>query len=145
MSQLRERRKTQRIQVDIVTVVEILGPAEEDLPEALRAVYERVLPAGSEQAGAKDGYMVRELSASGAFLEGVPLPLLSRVRFTFPLPGRGDVEATGWVMWRRTRPCTVKRWDGEVELAAGIGVLFESIPIEARLALVDLAARGGGT
>ena len=142
---LRERRRSSRIRVELLTLVEVLGPVDHgEMSPPLAQVYESVQPALQDLVGTFDTYVIAELSANGAFLVGAPLPLLSRVRFSFFLPERGEIEAVGWVMYRRTAPCTITRWDGAVELPAGIGVLFESVPVEARVALADWANREGG-
>jgi hypothetical protein len=101
----------------------------------LKAVYERVTPA-AEKLGSKFPGVLRDLSTNGAFVAGEPLPLLSRLAFTFPLEGHGQVDVLGWVMWRRTAACDIPREDGPtLTLAAGFGVLFEAIPLDARLAI----------
>jgi hypothetical protein len=51
----------------------------------------------------------------------------------FEVPSFRKVEVVGWVMWRRTGPCTVPGTNGPVELGAGFGVLFEWVSLEARL------------
>ena len=48
--------------------------------------------AGLILSGEKFPGVVRDLSTNGAFISGEPLPLLSRVAFTFPLEGFGQVE-----------------------------------------------------
>ena len=60
--------------------------------------------------------------------------------FTFPLGGFGQVEALGWVLWRRSSDCEVPRDDAgkTVLLQQGFGVLFEAISLEARLAIAKL-------
>jgi len=138
---LPERRGARRLRCDLPTMVQVLGPRGGEVDQE----YERVEPP-TELMGQRVRYTVRVLSGNGAFLEGPPLPLLSRVRFSFALQGRGPVEVEGWVMGRRCRPTRVKRWDGEATLPPGIGVLFDLIPLPARIALSELAhaERQGG-
>lgn len=128
----REPRRARRLKVDYPTAV--IGIAAQELPPdtPLAAVYERVQPA-SEFIGQHIQFVVRDLSTNGAFLEGPALPLLSRVKFTFDLEDHGPVHVTAWTMWRRTAPCTVTSANGPVELPAGVGVLFESMDIDARI------------
>lgn len=128
----REPRRARRLKVDYPT--EVIGIAAQELPPdtPLAAVYERVQPA-SDFIGLRAQFIVRDLSTNGAFLEGPALPLLSRVKFTFELEDHGPVHVTAWTMWRRTAPCTVSSANGPVELPAGVGVLFESMDIDARI------------
>jgi hypothetical protein len=128
----REPRRARRLKVDYPT--EVIGIAAQELPPdtPLAAVYERVQPA-SDFIGLRARFIVRDLSTNGAFLEGPALPLLSRVKFTFELEDHGPVHVTAWTMWRRTAPCTVSSASGPVELPAGVGVLFESMDIDARI------------
>jgi hypothetical protein len=55
------------------------------------------------------------------------------VVITFPLPGLPEVEAIGWVLWRRKEECVIQRvMPGDTQpsrliLPEGFGVLFESI------------------
>jgi hypothetical protein len=93
---------------------------------------------------------LRDLSQSGAFIVGSPLPLLSRVQFRFTLAGLGEIDTLGWVLWRRLRGCTLpastSSGDGAsggaaTALPAGFGVLFEAIALKARLAVTHLIAR----
>ncbi|HEX2568668.1 MAG TPA: PilZ domain-containing protein [Polyangia bacterium] len=128
----REPRRARRLKVDYPT--EVIGIAAQEVPPdtPLTAVYERVQPA-PECIGQRTPFVVRDLSTNGAFLEGPALPLLSRVKFTFELEDHGPVHVTAWTMWRRTAPCTVSSANGPVELPAGVGVLFESMDIDARI------------
>ena len=138
-----ERRHAPRINVTMPTLVEVIGQRELQLHPNLAAVYERVTPP-PELVGKKFPGVLRDLSTNGAFISGVALPLLSRLAFTFPLDGYGQVEVLGWVMWRRKADCEIPReGGGESKLAAGFGVLFEAIPLDARLAISKrVTARG---
>jgi hypothetical protein len=138
-----ERRHAPRINVNIPTLVEIIGQRELQLHANLAAVYERVTPP-PELQGKKFPAVLRDLSTNGAFISGEPLPLLSRLAFTFPLEGYGQVEVLGWVMWRRKASCEIPQDDGlTLQLAAGFGVLFESIPLDARMAIAKLVTARG--
>jgi hypothetical protein len=106
---------------------------EQKLAPELRDVYERV-NADQKDVGKRFVATLRDLSVNGAFLEAEPLPLLSRVAMVIEIPGYKNVEAVGWVLWRRTGPCTIRRPNGApITLGAGFGVVFEWISLEARL------------
>ncbi len=129
-----ERRRAPRLAVNIPTLVEKIGHRELHLHPGLAAVYERVHPNG-ENLGLKFPAAVHDLSANGCFVAGQAMPLLSRVALSFALPGFGQVEALGWVFWRRNGDVDIAL-DGDesaLQLKAGFGVLFEAIPLEARL------------
>lgn len=133
-----EQRRAARISVNIPTLVEVIGQREVRLHPALAAVYERVRPS-QDMVGKKFPGVLRDLSTNGAFISGASLPLLSRVAFTFPLEGHGQVEVLGWTLWRRTGDCEIPQNGGAaVRLQAGFGVLFEAISLEARLAIAAL-------
>jgi hypothetical protein len=136
-----EQRRAPRLAANIPTLVEAIGQATVTLHPNLQQVYERVSPTEA-LVGEKFPAVIRDLSTNGAFIAGEPLPLLSRVAFTFPLDGYGQVEALGWTLWRRSAACELPREDGSsVVLPAGFGVLFEAIPLEARLAIHQLVHR----
>jgi hypothetical protein len=133
-----EQRRALRVAVNIPTLVETIGQAPVKLHPSLAEVYERVSPT-AERVGEKFPAVVRDLSTNGAFITGEALPLLSRVAFTFPLDGYGQVEALAWTLWRRSAECELPRPDGSTAvLPAGFGVLFESIPLDARIAIHKL-------
>jgi hypothetical protein len=132
-----EQRHAPRIQVNLPTLVEVIGQRELALHPNLAAVYERVQPA-QEQAGQRFPAVIRDLSTNGAFISGTPLPLLSRLAFTFPLEGFGQVEVLAWSLWRRKVDCEIPVEDQTIKLAAGFGVLFEAISLDARLAIARL-------
>jgi hypothetical protein len=135
-----ERRHAQRVNVNIPTLVEVIGQREVKLHPNLEKVYERV-PASGEMVGEKFPAVVRDLSTNGAFISGPALPLLSRIAFTFPLDGHGQVEVLAWTLWRRNADCELPQGDGDaVKLQAGFGVLFEAIPLEARQAIARMVA-----
>ena len=133
-----EKRRAARIVLNVPTVVEPIGQPEQKLHENLAAVYDRVAPDGT-QLGQKFPGIVHDLSTNGAFITGECLPLLTRVAFTFPLTGYGQVDALGWILWRRTDDCLIPRPDADpIKLAKGFGVLFEAIPLDARVAIHEL-------
>lgn len=136
-----ERRHALRVSTNIPTLIEVIGQRDMNLHPNLAAVYERVRPS-AEHVGRKFPGVVKDLSTNGAFLCGEPLPLLSRVAFTFPLEGYGQVEILGWTLWRRRAECEVPvDGGGSVKLAPGFGVLFEAIPLEARQAIAELVKK----
>ena len=140
----RERRRSLRLNVTLPVSYEVLPAKEVELPAELADVYERVLPNAELAEEAFQG-MVRDLSANGAFVTGPTVPLLSRLVLRFPLPGMSQVEAIGWVLWRRKEDRTIKTQGGgngksaEITLKAGFGVLFEAILPEARRHINRLA------
>ena len=107
------------------------------MPKDLAEVYERV-HASAEEVGTHFEGVIRDLSVNGAFINGITVPLLSRVHLTFPLPGMPLVEAIGWVLWRRKKECVIQRvmpgdeTPSRLILPEGYGVLFESITSGAR-------------
>ncbi|MBI5478424.1 MAG: PilZ domain-containing protein [Deltaproteobacteria bacterium] len=139
MAQTTERRRAPRLFVNIPTLVEKIGHRELHLHPSLAPLYERVHPNG-ENLGLKFPAAVHDLSANGCFVAGQAMPLLSRVALSFALPGYGQVEALGWVLWRRTGDCDVPVEGAEppLVLKAGFGVLFEAIPLDARLQIARL-------
>lgn len=135
MSTPSEKRRASRIAVHLPTVVESIGQPALELHPSLARVYARVAPA-KDGLGKKIAATVRDLSTNGAFLASEPLPLLSRVAFSIEVSGFGKADVLGWVLWRRDADCIVPGpGDRPVELPRGFGVLFESIPLDARLAI----------
>ncbi len=140
MSQ-KEKRRALRIALNVPTLIESIGQPDVKLPDALAKVYSRV-DADASTKGKKYPGVVRDLSTNGAFLAGEPLPLLSRVAFSFQLEGFGQIEVLGWSLWRRDDDCTLTRPDGsDLILPKGFGVLFEAVPLEARIAIHKLVAQ----
>ncbi len=138
-----ERRRSLRLNVTLPVTYQVLPAKNVELPPQLVDVYERVLP-NAELAEESFQGMVRDLSANGAFITGPTVPLLSRLLMRFPLPGMNQVEAIGWVLWRRKEDRTITRkgQNGnavEVPLKAGFGVLFEAILPDARKYINRLA------
>ena len=136
-----EKRRALRIQLNVPTVIKPIGQPDIKLHENLEKVYERVV-ASKEHIGEKFPGVVRDLSTNGAFIAGSALPLLSRVAFTFPLEGYGQVEVLAWTLWRRHESCEIPRDEGDpFVLPKGFGVLFEAIPLDARLAIQKLVTQ----
>lgn len=136
----RVKRRDARLEVAWNVACEKTVEIEQALPKSLAAVYERV-HADQSDKGKRFAATLRDLSVNGAFLEGEPLPLLSRVVMVIDVPSFRQVEAVGWVLWRRTAPCTIARASGApVTLGAGFGVVFEWISLEARLEIARRVA-----
>jgi hypothetical protein len=127
-----QRRRDARIEVAWNTSCEKTTEIEQTLHPELKKVYDRIA-ADKTELGKRFHATLRDLSVNGAFLEGEPLPLLSRVAFVIDVPAYRPVEAVGWVLWRRREACTITRPSGApVTLGAGFGVVFEWISLEAR-------------
>ncbi len=130
-----EKRKAGRIAINIPVIVESIGQQPMKLHPNLAKVYSRVSPNGGI-GGEKFPATLRDLSTNGAFIVGDPLPLLSRVAFSFELPDFGRIEAIGWTLWRRSDDCEIPcEGAPPIALAKGFGLLFEAIPLDARMAI----------
>ncbi len=135
-----QRRRDARIEVAWNVACEKVVEIEQHLPADLAAVYERV-HADTTDVGRRFDATLRDLSVNGAFIEADPLPLMSRVVLNIEVPGFKHIEAVGWVLWRRTGPCLIKRADGsQLSLGAGFGLVFEWISLEARLEIARRVA-----
>ena len=136
----REHRRARRVAVHYPAVIESIGQPEVTLHPTVASVYERVAPHAAS-VGTKLPGMVRDLSTNGMFLAcDPPFPLLARVHVGFELPGYGAVEVVGWVLWRRDRACEIPDALGDpVPLPAGIGILCEAMPLEARMVIAKMA------
>lgn len=129
-----EKRKAGRIALNLPMLVESIGQRAIDLHPNLAKVYTRVSPIGGKMD--KFPATLRDLSTNGAFVVGQPLPLLSRVAFSFELADFGRIEAIGWTLWRRSDDCEIPCEDASsIALPKGFGILFEAIPLDARLAI----------
>jgi hypothetical protein len=136
----RVTRRDARIEVAWNVACEKTVEIEQTLQKPLVDVYERV-NADKSDKGKRFAATLRDLSVNGAFLEAEPLPLLSRVVMIIDVPSYRQVEAVGWVLWRRTAPCTITRPSGApVTLGAGFGGVFEWISLEARLEIARRVA-----
>jgi hypothetical protein len=135
-----ELRRAARLVINAPAIVESIGQGPMQLHPNLAAVFRRVV-ADSSTLGQRFPAVVRDLSTNGAFISGVPLPLLARVAVKFEIKGIGPVDAIGWVLWQRASDCELPTPAGVVTLPKGFGVLFESIPLEVRSAIAALVAR----
>jgi hypothetical protein len=133
-------RRDARIQVTWNAACEKVVEIDQKLPPQLDKVYQRVR-ADPSNVGKRFQATLRDLSANGAFIEAEPLPLLSRVAMVIEIPRFKNVEAVGWVLWRRSAPCTIDLPNGApVTLGAGFGIMFEWISLEARLEIARRVA-----
>jgi hypothetical protein len=136
----RHRRRDARIEVAWTVACEKTAEIEQRLQPELEKVYERV-PANHDEVGKRFMGTLRDLSVNGAFIEGDALPLLSRVMMSVEIPNYKMVDAVGWVLWRRTAPCTIRRPNGApITLGSGFGVVFEWIALESRLEIARRVA-----
>ncbi len=134
-----EQRNATRVALNTPILIESIGQPEMHLHPSLASVYTRVNP---QERGDKFPGRLRDLSTNGAFVAGEALPLLSRIAFSFDLPDFGTVEGIGWTLWRRSEDCEVPRDGGEPALLPkGFGILFEAIPLDARLAIHQMVQR----
>ncbi|HWN71086.1 MAG TPA: PilZ domain-containing protein [Haliangium sp.] len=119
--------------LNVPTVIRPLP--SEGPPPGLEGSYERVV-SRMDKIGQDFPAVVRDISVNGAFIAGEPLPLLTRVSFSFPLEGYGQIEALGWSLWRREQDYEVPDPNSTpLILPRGFGVLFEAIPLDARIAI----------
>jgi hypothetical protein len=134
------RRRDARIEVAWNVACEKVTELTQVLQPDLAKVYERIT-ADPTDIGKRFVGTVRDLSVNGCFVEGHPLPLLSRVAFAIDVPSFHSIEAVGWVLWRRKEVCTVTRPTGApVTLGSGFGVVFEWIALESRLEIARRVA-----
>jgi hypothetical protein len=135
----KEHRRARRVAVNLPAVIESIGQPAVTLHPAVEAVYRRIQPDITTLGTVAPGF-VRDLSTNGAFVGCDPLPLLSRARIGFELPAYGPVDAVGWVLWLREADCEIPDALGDpVELPRGIGLLFESMPLDARQIVAKMA------
>jgi hypothetical protein len=134
-----EQRRARRLVVNQPAVLEVVGQPPMELPPEVAEVYSRV-ESDPRAIGRRAPGVVRDLSTNGAFLVTEPLPLLSRIALEFELEAQ-RVEALAWVLWRRARDAEVMTPQGQVVLPRGVGVLFESIPLEVRIAIAKAVDR----
>jgi hypothetical protein len=138
----RTRRREARIQVAWPVTVDKIADRAQRMPAELERVYERVA-ADPTNIGRMYHARVHDVSMNGVFIEAEePLPLLSRVGLLFDVPDYRQVEAIGWVLWRRREACMVTTEGVTLDLPAGYGVLFEWLSLEARLEIARRIARG---
>ncbi len=142
MAEERITRRDARVKVAWPVTCEKTQQMEQRLHPALAAVYERV-KADPTDSGKRFTATLRDVSVNGAFIEGEPLPILSRVALSIDVPEYRRVEAIGWVLWRRTAACKFESDGRAIELSPGFGVVFEWVSLEARLELARRVAQGG--
>ena len=109
-------------------MVEVVGQPAIELPPNLAQGVQpgRVRP--QRDRPALPG-IVRDLSTNGAFVATEPVPLMSRLAMQFEYDGQ-QIDALAWVLWQPQADCEVTGPSGTVLLPRGIGLLFESIPLE---------------
>src|SRR5436190_10384846 len=129
-----DARRAPRLVVNAPAVVESIGQQPMALHPNLAKVFKRV-ESDRTSIGTKFPAVIRDLSTNGAFISGVPLPLLTRVAIKFDVKGVGNIDAIGWVLWQRTDDCDVPAGGASTMLPKGFGVLFEAIPMETRNAI----------
>jgi len=129
-----DARRAPRLVVNSPAVVESIGQQAMSLHPNLAKVFKRV-ESDRTSIGTKFPAVIRDLSTNGAFISGVPLPLLTRVAIKFDVKGVGNIDAIGWVLWQRTDDCDVPAGGASTTLPKGFGVLFEAIPMETRNAI----------
>jgi len=135
-----EQRRARRILLNQPTVLEVVGQPAMELPAQVAKVYSRV-ESDKSAIGRRFPGILRDLSTNGAFIATEPVPLLSRVALQFEFEG-ARVDALAWVMWRRDADCEAAAADGSpIILPRGIGVLFESVPLDVRVAIAKATAR----
>lgn len=132
-----DARRAPRLVVNAPAVIESIGQNSMSLHPNLAKVFKRV-DADRSSIGTKFPAVIRDLSTNGAFISGVPLPLLSRVAIKFDVKGVGNIDAIGWVLWQRIDDCDVPTGASSTALPKGFGVLFEAIPMETRAAIAAL-------
>ena len=128
-----DHRRARRILLNQPTVIEVVGQPSMELPPSVARVYTRV-ESDRSALGRRFPGIVRDLSTNGAFVATEPVPLMSRLAMQFDFEG-ARVDAIAWVLWRRDADCEVEGAIGPVNLPRGIGVLFESIPLDVRVAI----------
>lgn len=137
---MNEHRRARRILLNQPAVIEVVGQPQMELAPQVARVYTRV-ESDRSAIGRRFPGIVRDLSTNGAFIATEPVPLLSRLALQFEFEGH-RVDALAWVLWRRDSHCEVTATSGEqVILPRGIGVLFESIPLDARIAIARFVDR----
>jgi len=134
-----EHRRARRIHLNTPTVIEVVGQPPIELPAQVANVYHRV-ESDVSALGKRVPGIVRDLSTNGAFIATEPVPLLSRLAMQFEFEGT-RVDALAWVLWRRDADAEVAGPNGATVLPRGIGVLFESIPLDIRIAIARAVER----
>lgn len=122
-----EKRRARRVLLNAPTTIQPLPSSEG---------AERGDGDGEALAGERFAAIVRDISVNGAFISGVPLALLTRVAFSFELPEFGVIEVQGLSLWRREVASHERdAGGGRVVSPPGFGILFEALPLDARVAI----------
>ena len=87
-----DARRAPRLVVNAPAVVESIGQLPMPLHPNLAKVFRRV-EADQSSLGTKFPAVIRDLSTNGAFISGVPLPLMSRVAIKMDVKGLGSIDA----------------------------------------------------
>jgi len=135
----RDTRRALRLLMDVPIAVESIGQPELELHPDLEQIYQRV-QAAQERRGQRLAGILVDLSTNGAFVAAEPLPLLSRVAMRFDLDEM-QVDVIGWTLWRRLEDCAITQGAAPLALRRGFGVLFEAIPLEARIRIDEMVRR----
>lgn len=136
---MHEHRRARRILLNAPAVIEVVGQPSMELPPAVAKVYSRV-ESDKSAAGRRFPAIIRDLSTNGAFIATEPVPLMSRIAVQFEFDG-STIDGLAWVLWRRDGDATIEGPSGNIVLPRGIGILFESIPLETRIAIARAVDR----
>ena len=120
-------------------MIEVVGQPAMELPPSVAKVYTRV-EADKSALGRRFPGILRDLSTNGCFVATEPVPLMSRLALQFEFEGT-RVDGLAWVLWRREADSEVPGNDGPIVLPRGIGLLFESIPLDVRIAIARAVDR----
>jgi hypothetical protein len=136
-----EHRRARRILLNTPAVIEVVGQPAMDMPASVARVYSRV-EADVTAQGKRFPGILRDLSTNGAFIATEPVPLLSRLALSFDFEGT-RVDGLAWVMWRRDADAELpgRGNDGPITLPRGVGLLFESVPLDIRIAIARAVDR----
>jgi hypothetical protein len=136
---MHEHRRARRILLNQPTVLEVVGQPSMELPPQVARVYTRV-ESDKSALGRRFPGILRDLSTNGCFIATEPVPLMSRVALQFEFEG---VRADGlaWVLWRREADSEIQGSDGPITLPRGVGLLFESVPLDVRIAIARAVER----
>jgi hypothetical protein len=134
-----EHRRARRILLNQPAVIEVVGQPAIELPPSVARVYTRV-ESDKSAIGRRFPGILRDLSTNGAFVATEPVPLMSRLALQFEYEGT-RVDGLAWVLWRRDADTEVSGAEGPVVLPRGIGILFESIPLDVRISIARAVDR----
>lgn len=130
-----EKRRARRISIDFEAVVHKIG-AHLPLPDKKREQFYECFTPDMTDLGKRFEARVKDLSEYGAFIvANQALPVLSRIKLEFQLPGYGKISAIALVIWRRKRESFIEINGEKKILLPGFGVLFEYLPFNDRQAI----------